>query len=63
MARAARDIRLENRTNRLKLETGKRYYVAITEGLSLVYRRTGKDFGVWSVRINLFSSVVGDNLS
>jgi integrase len=51
MARAARDIRLENRTNRLKLETGKRYYVAITEGLSLVYRRTGKDFGVWSVRI------------
>lgn len=51
MARAARDTRLENRTNRLKLETGKRYYVAITEGLSLIYRRTGKDFGVWSVRI------------
>lgn len=51
MARAARDIRLENRTNRLKLEAGKRYYVAITEGLSLIYRRTEKDFGVWSVRI------------
>lgn len=51
MARAARDIRLENRTNRLKLETGKRYYLAITEGLSLIYRRTGKDFGVWSARI------------
>jgi integrase len=51
MARAARDFRLENRTNRLKLDTGKRYYVAMTEGLSLVYRRTGKDYGVWSVRI------------
>lgn len=25
--------------------------MAITEGLSLVYRRTGKDFGIWSVRI------------
>lgn len=51
MARAARDIRLNNRTNRLKLETGKRYYLAISEGLSLVYRRNGKNYGVWSARI------------
>ena len=51
MARAARDNRLNNRTNRLKLDTGKRYYLAISEGLSLIYRRTGKNFGTWSARI------------
>lgn len=51
MARAARDIRLNNRTNRLKLETGKRYYLAISEGLSLIYRRTDKSHGTWSARI------------
>lgn len=51
MARASRNSRLENRTNRLKLESGKRYYVSITSGLSLAYRRTGKGFGVWHCRI------------
>ncbi|MBT4077149.1 MAG: hypothetical protein HOM14_17360 [Gammaproteobacteria bacterium] len=51
MARAARDNRLNNRTNRLKLDVGKRYYLAISEGLSLIYRRTGKNFGTWSSRI------------
>lgn len=51
MARASRDTRLENRTNRLKLESGKRYYVPITSGLSLAYRRTGKGFGIWYCRI------------
>ena len=51
MARAARDNRLNNRTNRLKLEVGKRYYLAISEGLSLMYRRTEKNFGTWSARI------------
>lgn len=51
LARASRDVRLENRTNRLKLESGKRYYTSITSGLSLTYRRTGKGFGVWYCRI------------
>lgn len=50
MARASRDSRLENRTNRLKLASGKRYYAAITSGLSLVYRRSGKGFGTWYCR-------------
>lgn len=51
MARAARDARLETRTNRLKLETGKRYFLPITGGLSLMYRRTTSGFGTWSARV------------
>lgn len=53
MARAARDSRLETRTARLKLETGKRYFLAIAGGLSLMYRRTvrGGGYGTWSARI------------
>lgn len=51
MARAARDARLETRTSRLKLETGKRYFLPITGGLSLMYRRTVSGFGTWSARV------------
>lgn len=51
MARAARDARLETRTNRLKLETGRRYFLPITGGLSLMYRRTVSGFGTWSARV------------
>ncbi len=51
MARASRDPRLENRTKRLKLEKGTRYYAPITTGLSLVYRRTGDGYGTWYCRI------------
>lgn len=51
MARAARDARLETRTNRLRLETGKRYFLPITGGLSLLYRRTASGFGTWSARV------------
>ena len=51
MARAARDARLETRTSRLKLETGKRYFLPITGGLSLMYRRTASGFGTWSARV------------
>ncbi len=51
MARASRDVRLENRTNRLKLQGGKRYFTSITSGLSLAYRRTGKGFGMWYCRL------------
>jgi len=51
MARAARDARLETRTSRLKLETAKRYFLPITGGLSLMYRRTVSGFGTWSARV------------
>ncbi len=51
MARASRDPRLENRTKRLKLEKGTRYYAPIATGLSLVYRRTGDGYGTWYCRI------------
>lgn len=51
MARAARDTKLETRTARLKLVTGKRYFLAISGGLSLMYRRPARGSGTWSVRI------------
>ncbi len=52
MARASRDTRLENRSNRLKLKLGTRFYVTISAGLSLVYRRPGKGgSGSWSCRV------------
>lgn len=58
MARATRDTRLETRSNRLRLATGRRYYALIGEGLSLVYRRPEKGAGVWSCRVK----VNGDSL-
>lgn len=51
MARAARDARLETRTSRLKLQVGKRYFLPIGGGLSLMYRRTVSGFGTWSARV------------
>lgn len=51
MARSARDARLENRTNRLKLDKQKRHVKTITEGVALIYRRTKEGYGTWSARI------------
>lgn len=51
MARASRDSRLDNRTQRLKLAKGKRHYAILTTGLALAYRRTGEGYGTWSARI------------
>src|SRR3569832_986312 len=50
MARAARDTRLETRTSRLKLAIGERYYLALSAGVSLRYRRTRSGYGVWALR-------------
>lgn len=51
MARSIRSNPLETRTNRLKLESGKRIYITIGEGLSLGYRRPAKGNGTWQVRL------------
>src|SRR5581483_10725348 len=51
MARAARNTKLENRTNRLQLKKGKRYFVKISKGLWVVYRRTGEGYGTWAVKM------------
>lgn len=53
MAQSARDARLETRTARLRLTGGRRYFKAIGEGLTLVYRRTGEGFGTWSAKLAL----------
>jgi len=50
MARAARDTRLETRTSRLKLAIGERYFLALSAGVSLRYRRTRSGYGVWALR-------------
>ena len=50
MARAKRAGSLENRTKRLKLETGKRHWVMIGKGLALGYRR-GPNSSTWLVRL------------
>lgn len=50
MARAARDNRLDTRTQRLKLEPEKRYFLNIGEGVSLCYRRGKTGAGVWFCR-------------
>jgi integrase len=52
MARSAKDVRLDNRTARLKkLEKGRRYQVTLRDGLALCYRRTSQGFGIWAARI------------
>ena len=53
MAQSARDAKLDNRTTRLRLDTGRRYFREIGDGLTLVYRRTTKGYGTWSVKIAL----------
>lgn len=50
MARANRTLKLENRSNRLKLPAGKRHWVTVGEGIALAYRRTGEGFGMWQAR-------------
>jgi len=51
VAQSARDKKLETRSARLRLATGRRYFKAIGEGLTLVYRRTGEGFGTWSAKV------------
>lgn len=51
MARSAKDVRLDNRTARLKLARGRRYQVTLRDGLALCYRRTEQGYGVWKARI------------
>lgn len=51
MARTVRSARLENRTQRLRLAPGKRFWAAIAPGVALGYRRTRAGFGTWSVRV------------
>ena len=53
MARSARDKKLDNRTARFKLATGKRYWLPIGKGLALGYRRTQEGYGTWSARLML----------
>lgn len=50
MARAARDSRLEARSNRVKLPIGQRFWKSIDRGLAVGYRRTTEGYGVWLVR-------------
>jgi integrase len=51
MARSARDSKLDSRSARSSLKRGKRRFLAIGKGLTLVYRRTGEGFGTWSVKM------------
>lgn len=51
MARAVRSTGMESRTARLKLETGKRHFLHIGEGVSLCYRRGQSGPGAWSCRV------------
>lgn len=51
MARANRTLKLENRTNRLKLPAGKRHWFTVGEGIALAYRRTGAGYGTWQARV------------
>ena len=53
MARSARDKKLDTRSARLKLQAGKRYWLAIGKGLALGYRRTKEGYGTWSARLML----------
>ncbi len=53
MAQSARDAKLDNRTARLRLTAGQRYFREIGDGLTLIYRRTAKGYGTWSVKIAL----------
>lgn len=53
MAQKARDSRMENRSNRLKLKLGERHFKILDTGLALCYRRTSESFGTWSVRLAL----------
>ncbi len=50
MARTNRKPQLENRTNRLKLDPHKRYWVSVGEKVAMCYRRTSEGFGTWQVR-------------
>lgn len=50
MARTVRDAKLQNRTNRLKLEPRKFHWRAISQGLAIGYRRGGTGAS-WYVRI------------
>ena len=50
MARTVRDSKLDSRTARLKLSKGARHWRQVTDGLTLVYRRTEAGYGTWFAR-------------
>ncbi|MBI5618629.1 MAG: hypothetical protein HY943_20320 [Gammaproteobacteria bacterium] len=50
MARTVRDSKLDSRTARLKLAMGVRHWRQVSDGLTLVYRRTGAGYGTWFAR-------------
>ena len=50
MARSQRSGKLETRTARLKLPQGKIEFLTIGKGLSLGYRRTEGEYGIWQAR-------------
>lgn len=51
MARSQRSSKLESRTARLKLPTGRREFLTIGKGLALAYRRTEDGYGTWQARV------------
>ncbi|MFH1157949.1 MAG: tyrosine-type recombinase/integrase [Pseudomonadota bacterium] len=62
MARANRSLRLENRTNRLKLPAGKRHWVTVGNGIAMCYRRTSEGYGTWQGRAWVKEQYVYQNL-
>lgn len=51
MARTIRNARLENRTQRLKLERERIHWHSVSEGVALGYRRAREGFGTWYLRV------------
>lgn len=62
MARTTRNPKLENRTNRLKLPAGKRYWTSVGSGIAMCYRRTAETFGTWQARLWLKDQYVYQGL-
>src|SRR5687768_12290676 len=52
MAQIKRELRL-TRSNRLKLEKGRRYHCSISTGLKLLYRRTEDGHGTWTAKVRI----------
>lgn len=50
MARSLTNAELASRTSRLRLKLGIRYFQKLGNGSSLIYRRTGEGFGIWSAK-------------
>ncbi|MCY7387617.1 MAG: hypothetical protein LH481_06075, partial [Burkholderiales bacterium] len=57
MARSLLNSDLMTRTARLKLKIGTRYFQKLGNGNTIIYRRTGDGFGVWSVKIRTRTNI------